>query len=74
MFLGIWCVINPRCACAARVTVVVLSVGVSVKSHLTSGATVRHENSVTHSTGNVKKICGDFSETALLQRYTASCV
>ena len=48
---------------------------VSVKSHLTSGASVRPENTVTYSAGNGgRKICGDFSETAPLQRYTASCV
>ena len=48
---------------------------VSVKSHLTSGASVRPENSVTYSAVNEgQKICGDFSETAPLQRYTASYV
>ena len=48
---------------------------VSVKSHLTSGASVLPENSVTYSAGNGgRKICGDFSETAPLQRYTAFCV
>ena len=47
----------------------------SVKSHLTSGAFVRPENTVTYSAGNGgRKICGDFSETAPLQRYTASCI
>ena len=52
-----------------------LCVCVSVKSHLTSGASVRPENTVTYLAGNRgRKICGDFSETALLQRYTASCV
>ena len=56
-----------------RVTVVVLSVCVSVclsvKSHLTSGASVRPENAVTYSQGNGgQKICGVFSETAPLQR------
>ena len=52
-----------------------LSVWVSVKSHLTSGASVRPENTVTYSAGNGgRNICGDFSETALLQGYTASCV
>ena len=52
-----------------------LCVCVSVKSHLTSGASVRPENTVTYSAGNGgRKICGDFSETALLQRYTASCI
>ena len=39
-------------------------VGGSVKSHLTSGASVRPENTVTYSAGNGN----------LLQRYTASCV
>ena len=67
------CTFNPLRACAARVTVVV-RVCVSVKSYLTSGASVRPENSVTYSTGNEgKNICGDFSQTAPLQRYTASC-
>ena len=47
----------------------------SVKSHLTSGASVRPENTVTYLAGNGGlKICGDFSETAPLQRYTASCI
>ena len=44
-------VINPRRACAARVTVVG-SVCVSVKSNLTPGASVRPENTVTYSAGN----------------------
>ena len=42
---------------------------VSVKSHLTSGASVRPENTVTYSAGNGgQKICGVFSDTAPLQR------
>ena len=42
-----------------------LCVCVSVKSNLTSGASVRPENSVTYSAGNGgQKICGDFSEAA----------
>ena len=46
-----------------------------MNSHLTSGASVRPENSVTYSTGNEgQEICGDFSETAPLQGHTASCV
>ena len=66
-------VINPRRACAARVTVVG-SVCVSVKSHLTYGASVRPENAVTYSAGNEgQKICGVFSETAPLQRYGTCC-
>ena len=61
-------IINPRRACAARVTVVG-SECLSVKSHLTYGASVRPENAVTYSTGNEgQKICGVFSETAPLQR------
>ena len=48
--------VNPRCACTARVTVVSLCVCVcvclSVKSHLTYGASVRPENAVTYSAGN----------------------
>ena len=48
---------------------------VSIKSHLTSGASVRPENNVTYSAGNGGRIiCGDFSETAPLQRCTASWV
>ena len=66
--------INPQRACAARVTVlghvcvcvfVCLSVCLSVKSHLTSGASVRPENTVMYSAGNGgQKICGVFFETA----------
>ena len=45
------------------------SVCQSVKSHLTSGASVRPKNTVTYSAGNVgQKICGVFSETAPLRR------
>ena len=43
--------VNPRRACAGRVTVVG-SVCLSVKSHLTYGASVRPENAVTYSAGN----------------------
>ena len=71
-------VVNPRRACAARVTVVgsvCLSVCLSVKSHLTSGASVRPENAVTYSAGNEgQKICGVFSETAPLQRSSTPSV
>ena len=50
-----------------RVTVVVVSVCVSVcplsYAHLTSGASVRPENTVTYSAGNGgQNICGVFSE------------
>ena len=70
-------VVNPRRACAARVTVVVvcvcvcLSICLSVKSHLTSGTSVRLENAVTHSAGNEG---GVFSETASFQNYGTSCI
>ena len=47
-------VVNPQRACAARVTVV--CVCLSVKSHLTYGASVRPENAVTYSAG--KKFVG----------------
>ena len=66
--------INPRHACAARVTVVG-SVCVSVKSHLTSRASVRPETSVTYSAGNGgKKICRVFSETASFKSYGVICL
>ena len=58
--------VNPRRACAARVTVV----AVSAKSHLTSS--VRRKNAVTYSAGNEGHgICGVFSETAPLRRSSA---
>ena len=68
--------INPRRACAARVTVVVLcvcvSVCLSVKSHLTYEASVRPENAVTYSAGNEgRKICGDLPETTAFKSYSA---
>ena len=66
--------INPRRACAARVTVVG-SVCVSVKSNLTPGASVRPENTVTYSAGNGgQKICGVFSETAPFKSYGVICL
>ena len=64
-------VINPRRAYTVRVSVLG-RVFLSVKSHLTSGASVHPENNIAYSRG--QKICGEFSETALLQKYTASCV
>ena len=48
---------------------VCVSVCLSVKSHLTYGASVRPENAVTYSAGNEgQKICGVFSEDAPLLR------
>ena len=69
-------VVNPRRACAARVTVVAVSVCVSVclsvKSHLTSGPSVRPENAVTYSAGNEgQKICSVFSKTHAFRRSSA---
>ena len=68
-------IINPRRACAARVTVlgsVCVSVCLSVKSHLTYGASVRPENAVTYSAGNEgQKICGDLPETTAFKSYAA---
>ena len=84
LLLGQWInkcnynLINPRRACAARVTVVgsvCLSVCLSVKSHLTYGVSVRPEIDVTYSADNEGgKICGVFSETAPLQRSGTSCI
>ena len=52
---------------------VCVSVCVSVKSHITYGASVHPENTVTYSVGNEgQKICGVFSETAPLQRSSTS--
>ena len=66
-------VVNPRRACAVRVTVlgrVCVCVCISVKSHLTSGASVRPENTVMYSVGNGgQKICGVFFETAPFKSY-----
>ena len=73
------CIVNPRRTCAAKVTVVVVCVCVcvclSVKSHLTSGASVHPENAVTYSAGDEgEKICGVFSETAPLPRSSTPSV
>ena len=44
---------------------------VSVKSHLTSGASARRENAATYSVGNEgQKNCGVFSETPPLPRWS----
>ena len=44
----------------------------SVKSHLTYGASVRPENVVTYSAGNEgQKICGDLPETTAFKSYAA---
>ena len=45
----------------------------SVKSHLTYGASVRPENAVTYSAGNEgQKICGDFPETTAFKSNAAN--
>ena len=50
-----------------------MCVCVSVKSHLTSGASVHRENAATYSAGNEsQKICGVFSENVELQRSSAT--
>ena len=71
-------IVNPRRACAARVTVVgsvCVCVCVSVKSHLTPGASVHPENTVTYSAGKEgQKICGVFSETAPFKSYGVICL
>ena len=54
---------------------VCLSVCVSVKSHLTSGASVCPANSARYSAGNEgQNICSVFSETASLRSYGTSCI
>ena len=64
---GTWsCVCVCVCVCVS----VCLSVCLSVKSHLTSGASVRPENTVTYSAGNGgQKVCGVFFETAPFKSY-----
>ena len=53
-------------------TWVCVSVCLSVKSHLTYGASVRLENAVTYSAGNEgQKICGDLPETTAFKSYAA---
>ena len=53
-------------------TWVCVSVCLSVKSHLTYGASVRPENTVTYSVGNEgQKICGDLPETTAFKSYAA---
>ena len=80
--------INPRHACATRVTVlgsvcvcvcvyvcVCVCVCVPVNRDLTSGVSVCPENDIMYSMGNEdENNCVNFSETAPLQRYTASCI
>ena len=57
-------VVGSVCLC------VCVSVCLSVKSHLTSGASVRPENTVVYSAGNGgQKICGVFFETAPFKSY-----
>ena len=52
-----------------------MSVCLSVKSHLTCGASVRPENAVTYSAGNEgQNICGVFSENAPLLRSSGVAV
>ena len=51
---------------------VCVSVCLSVKSHLTYGASVRPENAVTYSASNEgQTICGDLPETTAFKSYAA---
>ena len=69
-----FCIFNPRHACAASVAVVIcVCMCLSVKSHLTSGASVRPENTVTYSAGNGGPK-GVFSETASFKSYGVICL
>ena len=66
-----WCV----CVCVCVCMCVCVCVCLSLKSHLTSGASVHTEIDVMPLTGNEgKNVCGDFSEIAPLRRYTTSCI
>ena len=57
------------CSCPCLSVCVCVCLCGSVKSHLTSGASVHPENIVTYSVGNGgQNICGVFPETAPLQR------
>ena len=57
------------CVCVSVYLSVCLSVCLSVKSHLTSGASFRPENAVTHSADDKgQNTCGVFSETPQLSR------
>ena len=54
------------CVCLS----VCLSVCLLIKSHLTSGTSVRPENTAAYSAGNGgQNICGVFFETALFKSY-----
>ena len=72
--------INPRRACAARVTVVwslcvCVCVCLSVTLHLTSRMSVRLKNDTIYLTGTEgQKIRAVFSKTASFERYGVICV
>ena len=63
-------VINPQRASAARVTVLGL-VCLSVKSHLTYGASFRPEKRC-HVLSGQRKFCGDLPETIAFKSYAAN--
>ena len=61
--------INPRCACAARVTVVGFVI-LSVKRDLTSRMSNRAISERAYSVAYERqKICGDFPETTAFKSY-----
>ena len=62
-------VVNPRCACAARVTVVGFVI-LSVKRDLTSRMSNRAISERAYSVAYERqKICGDFPETIAFKSY-----
>ena len=88
MKISIWGIMKPGFVCLGSlcglltlgahaqrglvVGLVCLSVCLSVKSHLTYGASVRPENAVTYSAGNEgQNICGDLPETTAFKSYAA---
>ena len=78
--LSLLFIINPRRACAARVTVCVYTyvcvcVCLSVTLHLTSRMSVRLTNDTIYLTGTEgQKIRAVFSKTASFERYGVICV
>ena len=71
-YLNVYFIIYPRRACTVRVTVdwsVFLSVCVSAQ-HLTSRASFRLENHITHTTGNkAQNNCVDFCSVAEIHHF-----
>ena len=69
------CVCVCVCVCVCGYVCVCVCVCLSVKSHLTSGASVRPENAVKYSVCSVgRNICRILSETVSFQSYRTCCI